>query len=120
MMKHGGVMSFVDQITEKTMVQHTRRGFLYGLGKAGLMLITVGTGLDMATGSVRACPPGQCGCPYPCTGVCSATYSDCITGGRACTIVCPCGCCLPAKCEAHGYWLLEYGECNFYCDCYPC
>lgn len=104
----------------------SRRGFLGRAAQLGAALgaaMVGGSLIPAGRASASSSDPNSpdyIQCPPPCTGVCSATSSSCITGGERCTARCP-GNCIPPMVEAYGYWLnTTLGTCAFYCAAEPC
>jgi hypothetical protein len=106
--------NFIDQMTIAAM-QSSRRGFLSGIGKVGIVLFGGGLALEStpafaATHTTKAvATTPDVGCPE-CWGDCSCTSSVCIACTSPCTCVCLSGCggCTPAFQRAHLLWILGY------------
>lgn len=124
----------LDRFTLWVMRRSSRRGFLGIVGATGLATLGLISGLNrlastrrlvlaaMAPAVPNAIPcevASDCG--VPCTGICNCAYSDCITGGRACSCTCSDPCiCSPKYVEAHGTWQCTRGYCFFSCTCPAC
>jgi len=115
---------FVGAVTQLAIKSHSRRGFLYGLGKAGVALAAVMGGIGLVSKSALAYIPP----PPDCYGSCTNCSSGCSTGGRYCAANCGCaqnnppcsGTCDCGNFEAHGYWVSTLGGVTFHCDAIPC
>ena len=110
---------FVDKMAQYAIRQHSRRGFLGALGKAGLVLVGLTGGLGLAPHLTSA----EIGitCPPPCLGDCilSGGRSCCYSGPEKCEVFCPCfggG----YACQADGRWNVTNGVCTFHCYCITC
>ncbi len=110
-MEHHGT-GIVDVVTEVAMRQHSRRGFLGGLGKAGLALVGVVAGLGIPE-LAGACfqPPG------PCLSSCSPCTKSCCTGGQCCEVACTNNLCICSCSSAYGQWVPGSTFCSFVFQC---
>lgn len=110
--------SIVDIATAVAMKQHSRRGFLSTLGKAGLVVVGAAAGIGRATAAF-ACPPP----PPSCSSSCSICNVSCCTGGYCCNESARCQYC---QCSCHsvagGYSLAGINPCTytFSCSVVPC
>lgn len=105
--------NFIDQMTMAAM-QSSRRGFLSGISKVGIVLLGGGLALEStpafaATNTKTVATTPDAGCPE-CWGVCSCSSSSCIACSQACTCTCIYGCggCNPVYQRAHMLWILGY------------
>jgi hypothetical protein len=83
-------------VTEQAVAQHSRRGFLGGVGKLGLGALGLFTGLGIAPqlgGAGRAAYASSLSCSSGCLGPCSSSTSQVTCGGYQCTINCTGGFC---------------------------
>lgn len=121
-------IGFMQAVTDAAMKQSSRRGFLGHLGKAGLVLASIGTGLGLATGRALANNPipainGYI-CPGPAQGVCDSCHTACISGGCKCNFDCSSGMfCFVDRCSngsADCSWQRIADTCYFSCLLKPC
>jgi hypothetical protein len=124
----------LDRLTLWVMKQSSRRNFLGIVGATGLAALGLipgwnrlawakGAGLAAMAPAVPNSNPCEVDsdCGVPCTGICNCAYSDCITGGRACSCTCSDPClCFPKQVKAHGSWQCVRGACFFSCTCPAC
>lgn len=78
-------------VTEQAVAQHSRRGFMGGVGKLGLAALGLFAGLGVAprlgdTG--QGALAGPLGCSSGCLGPCSQSTSQVTCSGYQCTINC--------------------------------
>jgi hypothetical protein len=107
----------MDTLTQGAIARHSRRGFLGGIGKVGLMFVGIAAGFGLGPEIARAYIP----CPDSCVGPCNPTRSCCISGGEQCCQYCPCGCCTPPECQSVGTWYrIDQDNCGFLCSCVAC
>lgn len=125
----------IDLLTSWMMRQSSRRSFLGKIAVAGFATFAFIPGMKRlaaathpdSVGATTVFPDSipcfdAADCGDPCRGLCSCSYSDCITGGEACSCTCsgdPCTC-VPTKVEAYGSWQCVRGYCFFSCTCLAC
>lgn len=109
-----------DRLIEGLMRQ-SRRGFLGGLSRLGLLLVGTLLGLELewlqpasAAVALAYAQPGavtpDLGCPE-CTGICDPCFSACCCPcdtGCVCTCLAGCAACIPVAFRSHLLWILGY------------
>lgn len=109
-----GEFSLLERLLTTSMKQLSRRGFLKGAGTTGLALIAALFGIGKRALAYIPCPP-------PANGVCDNCYSTCITGGGACSCVCPDCNCEPPTEIAICRWVNNGPlSCILLCQCFGC
>lgn len=125
----------IDRLTSWARHQSSRRRFFRTLGLVGISALGFIPGAKQLAAAGKhpllvaaALAPHfipcevDSDCPPPATGVCSCTYSACITGGRGVTCSCqpvPCDC-SPIQEQAVCSWHCIQQRCVFVGVCEPC